>query len=140
MSGRAFLDTNILLYLLSSEAVKADRAEDLVSSGGIISVQVLNEFAAIAIRKLHMSWAEVAEALEAVRANCAVEGLTVETHDRGRALAMRYGFSVYDAMIVASALLADADVLYSEDLQDGLRVEGRLTIRNPFPGPRGRKP
>lgn len=136
MSGSAFLDTNVLLYLLSGDAVKAGRAEQLVSAGGSISVQVLNEFAATAIRKARMSWGEVAEALDAVRASCEVEALTVETHDRGRALAERYGFSVYDAMIVASAVLAGATTLYSEDLQDGLRVDGRLTIRNPFKQPR----
>ncbi|MGH8481507.1 MAG: PIN domain-containing protein [Nevskiaceae bacterium] len=136
MSGKAFLDTNVLLYLLSSAAAKADRAEQLVAAGGVISVQVLNEFAATAIRKARLSWPEVAQALEAVRASCAVEPLTLETHDTGRALAMRYGFSVYDAMIVASSLLAGASVLYSEDLQDGQRVEGRLTIRNPFVRPR----
>lgn len=136
MSGSAFLDTNVLLYLLSGDAVKAGRAEQLVAAGGSISVQVLNEFAATAIRKARMSWAEVAEALDAVRASCEVEALTVETHDRGRALAERYGFSVYDAMIVASAVLAGATTLYSEDLQDGLRVDGRLTIRNPFKQPR----
>jgi predicted nucleic acid-binding protein len=93
---------------------------------------VLNEFAATAIRKLRLSWPETSEALDAVRANCGVVPLTVETHDLGRSLAMRHGFAVYDAMIVASALLAGARVLYSEDLQHGLRIERRLTIQNPF--------
>ena len=132
MSGEAFFDTNVVLYLLSADAAKADRAEQLLGEGGVISVQVLNEFAAIATRKLGMSWDEVAEALAAVRAVCRIESLTADTHDKGRELALRYGFSVYDAMIVASAVLAGATVLYSEDLQDGQRVDGRLTIRNPF--------
>lgn len=132
MSGKPFLDTNVLLYLLSADPAKADRAEAVVAEGGAISVQVLNEFAATAIRKLRMSWLEVAQVLDSVRAICAVEPLTVETHDRGRALAERYGFSVYDAMIVSSALLAGCSMLYSEDMEDGLRVEGKLTIRNPF--------
>lgn len=131
MSAEAFLDTNVLLYLLAGDR-KADRAEAVVSEGGTISVQVLNEFASTAIRKLGLSWAETSEALEAVRANCVVVPLTVETHDLGRNLAMRYGFAVYDAMIVAAALLSGAEVLYSEDLQHGLRVERKLTIRNPF--------
>jgi len=131
MSAEAFLDTNVLLYLLSGER-KADRAEEIVAKGGTISVQVLNEFASTAIRKLGLSWTETNEALDAVRANCEVVPLTVETHDLGRDLAMRHGFSVYDAMIVAAALLAGADVLYSEDLRHGLRVERKLTIQNPF--------
>ena len=132
MSGKAFFDTNVVLYLLSADPARADRAEQLIAQGGAISVQVLNEFAATAIRKLGMNWDEVAEALTAVRAVCTVENLTAETHDRGRQLAIRYGFSVYDAMIVASALSAGATVLYSEDFQDGQRIEARLTIRNPF--------
>jgi predicted nucleic acid-binding protein len=131
MSAEAFLDTNVLLYLLSGDR-KADRAEEIVAKGGTISVQVLNEFASTAIRKLGLSWPETNEALEAVRANCSVVLLTVQTHDLGRDLAMRHGFSVYDAMIVSAALLAGAEVLYSEDLQHGLRVERKLTIQNPF--------
>lgn len=132
MSAKAFFDTNVLLYLLSADAAKADRAEALIAEGGIISVQVLNEFAATAIRKLKMSWSEVAEILDTVRAICPVQALSLETHDRGRAVAERYGFSVYDAMIVASAVLADCTVLYSEDLQHGQIVESRLTVQNPF--------
>ena len=131
MSAEAFLDTNVLLYLLSGDR-KADRAEEIVAKGGTISVQVLNEFASTAIRKLGLSWPETNEALEAIRANCAVVPLTVETHDLGRDLAMRHGFSVYDAMIVAAALRAGVGVLYSEDLQHGMRVERKLTIQNPF--------
>ncbi len=132
MSDKAFIDTNVLLYLLSADAAKADRAEQVLAGGGIISVQVLNEFASIAIRKLRMSWAEVAEVLDVVRATCTVEAMTEETHDTGRALAMRYGLSVYDAMIATAALLSGASVLYSEDLQNGLRVQNKLTVRNPF--------
>jgi predicted nucleic acid-binding protein len=132
MSDNAFFDTNVLLYLLSADSAKADRAEALIGGGGTISVQVLNEFAATAIRKLRMPWPEIVETLDAVRSICAVVPLTVETHDRGRVLAERHGFSVYDAMIIAAALLAGADTLYSEDLQDGLRVENKLRIRNPF--------
>jgi len=58
--------------------------------------------------------------------------LTAETHDLGLRLAERYGFSVYDAMIVAAALLAGCGILYSEDMQHGQRIEDRLTLCNPF--------
>ncbi len=130
--GEAFFDTNVLLYLLSGEEAKADRAEDVVAAGGTISVQVLNEFASVATRKLGMSWAEVREILSQVRSVCPVEPMTVEGHDRGVHLAEHHGFPVYDAMIVASALLAGCATLYSEDMQDGQVIDGRLTIRNPF--------
>lgn len=129
--ARPFFDTNVPLYLLSAEIEKAERAEKLLAVGGVVSVQVLNEIVAVATRKLAMPWSEVHEVLAAVRAACAVEALSIDTHERGLALAEHHGFAVYDSLIVAAALLAGCDVLYSEDMQDG-RVVDRLTIRNPF--------
>jgi predicted nucleic acid-binding protein len=128
----AFVDTNVLLYLLSSDVTRADRAESLLSAGAIVSVQVLNEFTAVARRKLALDWVEIDEVLGVVRALCAVRPLAVETHDFGVRLARRYMLAVYDAMIVASALEAGCDTLYTEDLQDGLLIEGVLRVRNPF--------
>jgi predicted nucleic acid-binding protein len=127
-----FFDTNILLYLLSGDDVKANRAEEELGAGGVVSVQVLNEFAAVASRKLKMSVAEIREALAAIRAVCRVVPISEETHDRGLQIVERYGVSVYDAMIVASALLAGCDTILSEDMQDGLIFDGRAEIRNPF--------
>jgi predicted nucleic acid-binding protein len=133
MSGtEAFFDTNVLLYLLSGDTSKADRAEALIVVGGVISVQVLNEFASVASRKLGMSWAEIREVLGTIRAVCRVEPISLETHDRGFALSERYGFSIYDSMILASALLAGCNLVFTEDLQDGQCIDGRLTVRNPF--------
>lgn len=128
----AFADTNILLYLVSADAGKADRAEAVVASGPLISVQVLNELANVARRKLAMPWEEIDELIQAIRASCTVEPLTLETHDTGRRLAQRYGLSVYDAMIAASALLGNCRTLYSEDMQHGLSIDQRLRIVNPF--------
>ncbi|MBK7024019.1 MAG: PIN domain-containing protein [Sulfuritalea sp.] len=129
-----FFDTNVLLYLLSGDDAKADRAEELISQGGYISVQVLNEFASVAIRKLKMSHPEVREVLAPIRAVCAVTPLTEETHDLGLQLAERYQLSTYDAMIAASAFAAGCTRLLSEDLQDGQVLESRLRIENPFTG------
>ena len=127
-----FFDTNVLLYLLSGDAFKADRAETLVAAGGVISVQVLNEFASVASRELGMAWTEIREVLETVRAVCHVESVSLETHDRGITLSERYGFAIYDSMILASALLAGCNILFTEDLQDGQIIDGELTVRNPF--------
>jgi predicted nucleic acid-binding protein len=133
MSGAdSFFDTNIVLYLLSADTVKADRAEQLIASGGQISVQVLNEVAAVARRKLAMSWREIREVIRQVRAVCHVTPLTVETHERGLQVAEHLGLSVYDGMIVASALLSGCAILYTEDLQTGRIIDQQLTIRNPF--------
>jgi predicted nucleic acid-binding protein len=128
---KVFFDTNVLLYLLSADAVKADRAEELLAGGGVVSVQVLNEFAAVASRNLRMSYDEIRDALGPIRTICEVEPLNVELHDRALKIAERYGFSIYDATIVAAALSAGCETLYSEDFQDGQVVE-KLTIRNPF--------
>jgi len=128
----AFYDTNIVLYLLSSETAKADTAEALIADGGHVSVQVLNEFANVATRKIGMTWAGLADVLGAVREVCQVHPLSIDTHDRARAIAERYGFAFYDALIIAAALLADCEILYSEDLQSGQKIEGQLTFRNPF--------
>lgn len=127
-----FFDTNILLYLLSGDTDKADRAEALLAEGGTISVQVLNEFAAVAARKLGFSWVEIRDALEPIRMICNIEPLTLETHDRAVRIAERYRFSIYDALIIAAALRKGCRTLYSEDLQDGQSIDGKLTIRNPF--------
>ena len=128
----AFFDTNVVLYLLSADSTKADRAEALIGGGGIISVQVLNEFASVASRKLGVSLVEIREMLDVVRAVCDVESISEATHDLGLAVCERYRFSIYDSMIVASALLASCRVLYSEDLNDGQRIDDQLTIRDPF--------
>jgi predicted nucleic acid-binding protein len=130
--AKVFLDSNVALYLLSGDAVKADRAEGLMAEGGVISVQVLNEIANVTRRKLAMSWRETNDVLYAVRAVCTTEPLTVETHDTGRRISERYGLSVYDSMIAAAALLGGCDVLYSEDMHDGLVIDERLRIVNPF--------
>jgi predicted nucleic acid-binding protein len=138
--GRPFFDANVLLYLLSADEAKANRAEELLAGGGTISVQVLNEFAAVASRKLEMTWGEIRDALDPIRTVCEIAPLTLATHDRALDLAERYGLSFYDATIVASALDAGCDTLYTEDLQDGQVIEKQLTVRNPFLPTRRQRP
>ena len=133
MSGTdPFFDTNVLLYLLSGDAAKADRAEALAAAGGRISVQVLNEFASVARRKLGMSWPEIKEVLGAIRSVCRVEPLGLDTHDLAVALAERYRLSIYDALILAAATLAGCRIVYTEDLQHGQRIDDQLEIVNPY--------
>ena len=133
MSGaETFFDTNILLYLLSAEAEKADRVEGLLERSGVISVQVLNEFTSVATRKLGLSYAEVREVVDTVRGVCTTQPLTIEHYDKGVEIAERYRFSFYDSMIVASALLARCKTLYSEDLQHRQTIDSQLTVINPF--------
>ena len=128
----SFIDTNVLVYVASGDAAKADRAERIIADGGTISVQVLNELANVAHRKMRLSWPETHALLSTIRALLPVQPITVETHETGLALAERYGLSLYDAMIAASALPADCDTLWSEDMHDGVVIQDRLRIANPF--------
>jgi predicted nucleic acid-binding protein len=127
----SFIDTNVLVYLASADPDKAARAEEIVARGGTISVQVLNELANVARRKMLLSWDETNELLATLRRLVAVVPVTVDTHERGLHVAERFGLSVYDAMIVASAAVAGSDVLWTEDLQHGAVLEGVL-VSNPF--------
>ena len=127
-----FFDTNVLIYLVSGDATKADSAEQLVAGGGSISVQVLNEIAHVARRKLHMSWEETHTLLGTLRAVLEVHPLTLATHERGLALAERYGLALYDAMIAAAAVEAGCEVLWSEDMQHGQCLGATLRVANPF--------
>jgi predicted nucleic acid-binding protein len=133
-TGKPFFDTNVLLYLLSEDNRKADRAEEIIAAGGVISVQVLNEFASVAFRKLGMSYAEIRDVLATVRAVCQSQALTVDTHEHGLDIAERFAFSLYDSMIVSSAVESGCTVLYSEDMQHGQEIEGQLVVVNPFFG------
>lgn len=126
-----FFDSNVLLYLLSSDARKADRVEELLASGGVISVQVLNEIASIALRKLRLEMIAIRDILGTIRAVCEVRPVDLEAHERALDLVERYRFSVYDGLIVAAALRAGCTTLHTEDLQHGQRI-GSLTIANPF--------
>jgi len=131
----SFFDTNVLLYIASVDPAKADRAEELIGAGGRISVQVLNEITNVARRKMGMSWAETRAFLSTIRGLLPVRPLTIDVHETGVRLAERYGLSIYDAMIAASALHADCDTLWSEDMQDGIVLDDRLRVVNPFRAP-----
>jgi predicted nucleic acid-binding protein len=127
----AFFDTNILIYFVSFDERKAMRSAELLAQGGIVSVQVLNEFVNVARRKQNMSWPGVRASLEAICSACTIAPLTLETHERGIALAQRHRFSVYDAMIIASAQIAGCRMLYTEDLRNGQVVDG-VKIVDPY--------
>jgi predicted nucleic acid-binding protein len=128
----SFFDTNVLVYLASGDAAKADRAEAIIANGGAISVQVLNELANVSRRKMRMTWADINAFLSTLRGLLTVHPLTLEAHETGLTLAERHGFSICDAMVAASALHAGCDTLWSEDMQHGMAVGEGLRIVNPF--------
>jgi predicted nucleic acid-binding protein len=127
-----FLDTNILVYAFTTDP-RAAQAQTLLERGCVIGVQGLNEFANVAKRKLLMNWAEIREALRAIHTVCrTIVPMDVETNTDAVRIADRYGCAFFDALMIASALRADCGILWSEDMQDGLIIDQRLRIANPF--------
>lgn len=140
MSGEFFFDTTVLIYAVAQNDPRAETADDLLATGGTVSIQVLNEFVAVARRKLRMPWEEVVDALAAIRVLCAAPvAITIDTHDAALRIARRYGFHIYDSLIVAAAIEAGCTTLYSEDFQHGQTIES-VTIRNPFRSDKTRRP
>ena len=94
--SKTFIDSNVVLYLFSSDKVKANRAESMLRSGGLISVQVLNEVASVCLRKLKMSWADIDLVLQALKNNCEVLPLSLASHEKAVDLAKRFQISFYE--------------------------------------------
>jgi predicted nucleic acid-binding protein len=133
MPVRHFFDTNVLIYAVAKNDPWAAKAEEFLKKGGRISVQSLNEFAAVARRKLSMPWKEILEFLDLICVLCPNPiPISVVTHKRALVIAEMYGYSIYDALIASAALEAGCSTLYSEDLQDGQVIDRQLTVRNPF--------
>ena len=110
MNDKPFFDTNVILYAFSQDDTRGQVAETLLAAGGALSVQVLNEFVAVARRKLDKSWEEVRRALDILRVFCPEPvPLTVETHERAVHIAERYGYSIFDSLIIAAALHVGAE-------------------------------
>lgn len=129
----AFFDSNIVIYAYSNDA-RRDRALSAIADGGVISVQVLNEFTNVLRRKQKQDWTVIEAALHSLRFRFPeVLALTSDTHESALRVAREHGLAFYDALIVASAIEAGCDTLYSEDLQHGRRF-GQLVIANPFEG------
>jgi predicted nucleic acid-binding protein len=135
---KTFIDTNVLVYWVDDSA-RADRVEALLAGESVISVQVLNEFANVLRKKRTMPLADIQSLCNTLIATCEVHDLSVRTHQTALALMQRYSLSLYDANIVAAAGLSGCAILYSEDMQDGLNIQGpeaaskfTLSIKNPF--------
>jgi predicted nucleic acid-binding protein len=133
MPVKHFLDTNVLIYAVAKNDPRASKAEALLAGGSIISIQSLNEFVSVARRKLGMPWKQINEFVDLICVLCPNPvPISLNTHKGAVAIAQKYGYSVYDALIVSAALESSCETLYSEDLQEGQIINRQLTIRNPF--------
>ena len=129
---KIFFDTNTLLYLLSSDTKKADWVSKNLQQSNVISVQVLNEFTSASIRKIKISNSELDEFLDLFTSTFNVRSLDIDTFETGLIVSRRYGYHHYDSMIIAAALQAGCEKLYSEDMQHRQVIDKRLQIVNPF--------
>lgn len=127
-----FLDSSILIYIATLDDAKIARSSELLHDDCIVSVQVLNEITSVLRRKRKLPWEKVREFLDTVRQLARVMPLDEDCHQISLNIAERYGFSVYDSIIVGAALQAGCPILYSEDMQHGQSIDGLLTIVNPY--------
>lgn len=132
MRDEPFFDTNILVYAFTTGDARSAQAEALLERGGVIGVQVLNEFTNVAIRKLRWNWDHLERCLQVIEELLGPpEPMTRSVHVRAVACARRHGLSFYDALIVGAAQESGCRVLASEDFQHG-RKFGDLLVSNPF--------
>jgi len=132
MSGEAFFDTSVLIYLVSDDDWLSGIAAEVLQRGGRVSAQVLSEFVAVSRRKMRQEWSKIHQDLLDIRRLCGpVQAITLGTHEEALRIAQRYGYHIYDSLMIASAIEAGCTTLYAEDMQDGQAI-GALTIRNPF--------
>jgi predicted nucleic acid-binding protein len=133
-ADRSFFDTNILVYAFSRTDSRNEIARALLLKGGVLGVQTLNEFVAVAVYKMGMPWTDVLEALNTVRGLCpTVVPVTIATHERALEVVARHKYHIYDSLMIAAALESRCSIFFSEDMHDGHVIDG-LTIRNPFQG------
>lgn len=132
MTAKPFIDTNVLVYAVGDRDDRKEQAAAIIAAGGIVSVQVLNEFVNVARGKLRKDWGVIVQALDHFGKLLQPPApLTFELHREAVGISRRYGFGIYDSLILSAAKHAGCRLLYSEDLQDGQTIEGVL-IRNPF--------
>lgn len=130
---KAFFDASILLGLLSDDHARADRAEAIVADG-MSAEAVLDEALGFMHRALGIPWPEALEFAELVSGISRFVAADAATHASARSLLRDHSLGIDGALAVAAALSAGCDTFYSERLDDGLQIAGRLTVRNPFAG------
>lgn len=132
MPGKVFIDTNIIIYSLGKNSTKAHIVAPLFLDRPCISTQVLSETVNVTTKRLGLATSDVRQLIKTLHEVCHVELITMSTIEVALNIQDRYKFSWYDSLIISSALDAGCNTLYSEDMQHGQLIEGRLKIVNPF--------
>ena len=132
MPGKVFIDTNIIIYSLGKNSTKAHIVAPLFLDRPCISTQVLSETVNVTTKRLGLVTSDVRQLIKTLHEVCHVELIAMSTIEVALNIQDRYKFSWYDSLIISSALDAGCHTLYSEDMQHGQLIEGRLKIVNPF--------
>ena len=135
MSGiRAFVDTNVIVYLYSqADELKRNRAHSVMKLYDCqISTQVLNEFSHVCTKKWRFTKEKTQNLIKQICLYCDVAYIYEDTIGKALAIHEKYRYSYYDSLIIASALEHDCQYLLTEDMADGQVIEGQLTIQNIF--------
>ena len=132
MNDKAFIDTNVFIYLYSEDETQKQRISQKVVEkfDCIVSTQVLNEFSNVCIGKLNLPAQDVELAINEIIEQCTV--LTIEKHTIMQALQIhkRYGYKYFDCLMIASALNSGCKYFITEDLSDWHIIDNKLTIIN----------
>jgi predicted nucleic acid-binding protein len=132
---RAFVDTNIWLYAFieTQDASRHECAETVIRNcTPVLSTQVINEVCVNLLRRAAFTEDDLSQLIEAFYDDYYVVVPSRQVLIDASRLRRRYSLSFWDSMIVASAMSAKVSVLYSEDMQDGLVINGQLKIVNPL--------
>ena len=130
---RIALDTNILIYShFRNNEYKRIVAHELMTYCPIVSTQVVSEYLNVMKRLLHVPKVELLELCSQWMNECRIQIVEKSTVDIAKQIVQRYDFQLFDAIVVASALEAGCQTLYSEDMQHNMKIDRQLTIINPF--------
>lgn len=132
MNKRFALDTNILIYLEGNDITKRSISEELLSFAPVIPSQVVTEFLNVTRRLRNITKLQAMNEVAALFADSIIAPIQNSTIDLAIKLIQKYDFQLFDSFVVALALEADCEILYSEDMQHGLLVNKKLQIINPF--------
>lgn len=132
MTVPIFVDSNVVVYAVGKASDKRSVARNMLASGAVISTQVVNETINVLTRKQGATLTVAHEIAESLLVLCEVVPVEVATIREAMRLTRRYSLSHWDALIIGAALLADCSTLYSQDMQHGQVIDGRLTLVNPF--------
>lgn len=128
----AFLDTNVLIYILSDDKPKRETAISLIKNNPFISIQVINEFCNVCKKKMGFSYSEIQTIILQLLPQIHLTQLNKLTILKALDIGERYKYSYYDSLILASAIEANCNIVYSEDFQHHQKINNCLLVVNPF--------